>query len=227
MIRSILRKRIAQIVASGAVGAIIGFIAFTIAQVSGRNSYIVIGGVSGAAAFLVSQHFRRTAQLSEVKITVPQVSELKFVVNNDARQVAWKLYIETVTRVSTQPMANEEGSIRESLRSLYGLFTTTREMLKASRPSVAVSGGQTVEHLAITMLNHELRPFLSKWHPRLGEFERAHPDSHESDWPDGTACRSELGRVQADLVTFALGFARLAGVRDAQTTVITASQSAV
>ena len=165
---------------------------------------------------LVLQLYWRTARLTEVKITVPQVSELTFVVNNDARQAAWKFYIETVTRVSTQPLADDEGLIREALASLYGLFATTRDTLKASRPSVPVSGGQTVEHLAVTMLNHEVRPFLSKWHPRLREFENSSPGTPESAWPDCKACRRELRDVQTNLLGYALGFARLAGVRNAE-----------
>jgi hypothetical protein len=224
MIRSILNKRVAQIGAAAVIGAIAGLVVFTIAQVTGRNLYIIIGAVAGAAAILVLHQYWQAAQLTEVKITVPQVSELTFVVNNDARQVAWKLYIETVTRVSTQPLTDEEGFIREALTSLYGLFATTRDTLKASRPSAPVSGGQTVEHLAVTMLNHELRPFLSKWHPRLREFEKAHPDGPESAWPDNMACRSELRDVQAHLVGYALGFARLAGVRDAEAAIVPASQ---
>lgn len=155
------------------------------------------------------------------------MSELTFVVNNDARQVAWKLYIETVTRVSTQPLTDEEGYIREALTSLYGLFATTRDTLKASRPSVPVSGGQAVEHLAVTMLNHELRPFLSKWHPRLREFEKAHPDGQESAWPGNVECRSDLRHVQSHLVGFALGFARLAGVRDPVAAIASVGQPTV
>jgi len=224
MIKSILSKRLTQIAAAAVVGAIAGLVIFTIAQVTGRNFYIIIGAIAGAAAVFVLQQYWRTAQLTEVKITVPQVSELTFVVNNEARQVAWKLYIETVTRVSTQPLSDEEGFIREALASLYGLFATTRDTLKAGRPSVPVSGGQTVEHLAVTMLNHELRPFLSKWHPRLREFEKAHPDGPESVWPDNVACRGELRHVQAHLVGFALGFARLAGVRDPETAIAPPSQ---
>ena len=98
MTKLILNKRIAQLAVAAVIGAIVGLVVFTIAQVTGRNLYIIIGGVAGAAAVLVLQQYWRTAQLTEVKITVPQVSELTFVVNNDARQVAWKLYIETVTR---------------------------------------------------------------------------------------------------------------------------------
>jgi hypothetical protein len=224
MIKSILSNRVSQIIAAAAIGAIAGLVVFTISRITGRNLYIAIGGVAGAAAVLVLQRFWRTVQLTEVKVTVPQVSELTFIVNNDARQVAWKLYVETVTRVSTQPLADEEGFIREALTSLYGLFATTRDTLKASRPSVPVSGRQTVEHLAVTMLNHQLRPFLSKWHPRLREFEKANPEGQESAWPDNAACRRELRAVQENLIDYALGFAHLAGVRDAKSTIAPVSQ---
>ena len=170
------------------------------------------------------QQFWRTARLTEVKVTVPQVSELTFVVNNDARQVAWKLYVEAVTRISTQPLGDEDGYIREALTSLYGLFATTRDTLKSSRPSVPVSGRKTVEYLTVTMLNHQLRPFLSKWHPQLREFEKACPDGPESAWPDNAACRAELYTVQANLFDYALGFADLAGVREARAAIASAIQ---
>jgi len=223
-LKSVLNRRTAQITVAAAIGAVAGLSVFAVSQVTGRNLYAIIGAVAGAAAVLVLQQYWRSALLTEVKITVPQISELTFVVNNDARQVAWKLYVETVTRVSTQPLADEEGFIREALTSLHDLFAITRDMLKASRPSAPVPGGQTVEHLAVTMLNHELRPFLSKWHPRLREYEKANPDDSESAWPDNRACRTELRRAQANLVGYALGFARLAGVRDAQTAIVAASQ---
>ncbi len=224
MKKLITDKRAVQIVVAAVIGAIAGFVVFTISQVTGRNLYIIIGGVAGAAAILVLQRYWMTAQLTEVKITVPQVSELTFVVNNDARQVAWKLYIETATRVSTQALPDEDGFLREALTSLYGIFATTRDILKASRPSVPVSGSPTVEYLAVTMLNRQLRPFLSKWHPRLREYEKAHPDDPESAWPDNAACRGELRTVQADLVDYVLAFARLAGVRDARSAIVAADQ---
>ena len=151
-------------------------------------------------------------------IKVPQLSELTFTVNNDARQVAWKLYVEAATR-SAQPLADEDGFIREALTSLYGLFATISDTLKASPPSVPASGRPTVKNLAILMLNRELRPFLSCWHPRLREYENEHPQGPGSGWPKNAACRTELHVVQDHLVKFALGFADLAGVRDAQSTI--------
>ncbi|WP_390899101.1 hypothetical protein [Streptomyces cynarae] len=182
---------------------------------SGRVLYAVVGGLAGALVLLVLDFYRSTARLSEVKVTVPQLSEFTFVVNDDARQVAWHLFVETVTRVSTQPLADGDGLIREALTSLYGLFATTRDTLKASRPSIAVSGGHTVEQLAIAMLNRELRPFLSAWHPRLRVYEEEHPGQPESLWPQCGTCRTELRAVQRHLAGYAHSFARLAGVRDA------------
>lgn len=217
--------RFIQVLVAIIIGAVTGLIVFSVTRITGRNLFLITGGIAGAAAILVLQLYWRTARLSEVKIMVPQVSELTFVVNNDARQAAWKFYIETVTRVSTQPLTDDEGLISEALTSLYGLFATTRETLKDSRPSVPVSGDQTVEHLAVTMLNHELRPFLTKWHPRLSEFEKSNPDAPESAWPDSQRCRAELRTVQSNLTGFALGFARLAGVRGAEVGLVPAQRT--
>jgi len=212
-------RLVGQLIAAAAIGAIVGFVVYTVSRVTGRNLYIILGALAAAAAFLVLQRYWRNVQLTQVTTTVPVLGQLTFTINNDARQVAWKLYIETTTRVSTQPLADEAGFIREALTSLYGLFATTRDVLKASRPSVPVSGKPTVEYLAVTMLNRELRPFLSEWHPRLRAYEQAHPDGPESAWPDNAECRTALRVVQLHLGQFALGFAELAGVREAKSAI--------
>ncbi|MFD5511192.1 hypothetical protein ACFWIB_25940 [Streptomyces sp. NPDC127051] len=214
--RRILDSILLRLAAATAVGALTGLVLFSLTEVTNRSLFVITGAVAGALAVLVVQWYQRTARLTEVKVSIPQLSELTFAVNNDSRQVAWQMFVETVTRVSTQPLASDEGVVREALTSMYGLFATTRETLKTVRPSAPVPGGQTVEYLAITMLNRELRPFLSQWHPRLREFEQAHPDSPESDWSDNAACRAELQRVQRDIHAYAVGFARLAGVREAE-----------
>lgn len=208
--------RSALLVVAAVVGAGVGLALFALTQLAGRNLYITIGAATGVATALILRFYGRSTRLTQLRITVPQFSELTFVVNNEAKQVAWRIYVETVTRISTQPLADEDGLLREALTSLYGLFATTREALKSSRPSVPASGSQTVEYLAVTMLNNELRPFLSKWHSRLREFEQAHPDLPESQWPDAAACRVDLRGVQEHMIDYALNFAKLAGVRDAE-----------
>ena len=162
------------------IGALAGLVIFELTRIGGRGLYIAAGAVAGVAGILLIQIYHRSARLTEVKVSVPQLSELTFVVNDEeSRNVARHLFVETVTRVSTQPLKDDEGVTREALTSLYSLFSITRDTLKSSRPSAPATGGLTVEHLAITMLNQELRPFLSKWHPRLRAFEQAQPDATE------------------------------------------------
>ncbi|MEY9961982.1 hypothetical protein ABIA33_000003 [Streptacidiphilus sp. MAP12-16] len=197
------------------LGAAVGAAMFSVTMLAGVGLYIVTGAISGLVAALTLRLYGRSARLTELKITVPQLSELTFVVNNESRQVAWRIYVEVVTRISTQTLADDDGVLREALTSLYGLFATTRDTLKSSRPSVPGKAGQSVEHLAITMLNHVLRPFLAKWHPKLRDFEQQQPGAPESAWPEKQACRSELRRVQSDIAAYALGFANLAGVHEA------------
>jgi len=206
--------RVVRYVVAIAAGSVIGVGVYALTQVGGQGLYLATGALAGAVAALVIQVYNRAARLTEVKVSVPQFSELTFVVNDDARQVAWKLYVEVVTRIAIQPLPDDSGLLREAMTSLYGLFATTRQTLTDSRPSV-VDSGPTVEHLAVTMLNRELRPFLSLWHPKLQAFETDRPGAPESEWPDNDACRLQLRELQQRLREYALGYARLAGVREA------------
>ncbi|WP_081236872.1 hypothetical protein [Streptomyces viridosporus] len=74
----------------------------------------------------------------------------------------------------------------------------------------------TVECLAVNFLNLELRPFLSRWHPRLRAFEEASPGRPETEWPLAADCGAELRLLQGNARSYLLAFARLAGVRDAE-----------
>ncbi|RBQ19598.1 hypothetical protein DP939_12680 [Spongiactinospora rosea] len=212
LVRTVAASRAFRVAAATAAGALAGAGVFQLTRTSGLSLFLITGGIAGAVAALALGAYNRAARLTEVRLTVPQISEFTFVVNDDARQIAWKLFVETVTRVSTQPLREDEGVLREALTSLYGLFATTREILTGSRPSAVVPGRQSVEHLAITMLNRELRPFLAKWHPRLRRFEQAGEGRAEPEWPDAPACRTELQQVQSRIHEYAMNFARLAGV---------------
>lgn len=205
--------RAVRVVVSALAGCGAGISLYGLRQINSSYVFAIGGAVLGVVVALGMDVYGRTARLTEVRITVPQLSELTFVVNNDAQRVAWQLFVESVTRTSTQQLDDDEGLLREALTSLYGLFGTTREILKSSRPSTS-KNGFTVESLAVTLLNRELRPFLSKWHPILREFEKSEPDLTESAWPRADECRRELRQVQINTREYVLAFARLAGVQD-------------
>jgi hypothetical protein len=73
-----------------------------------------------------------------------------------------------------EPLADNEGLLREALNSLYSLFGTTREILKEAGPDVGASH-DSVGGIAIAVLNNGLRPVLSKWHPLLQTWESQRP----------------------------------------------------
>ena len=200
----------------GAVaGAAAGALAFGATRLSEPVLWTGLGALIGGCAPFLSRRFRGAVRITEVTVHVPQFSDLKFVVDDEAKLVAWRLYVEVSTRISTQPLASDDGLVREALSSLYHLFASTRETLKASRPSTRMAPDEpSVEHLAMAMLNRELRPFLSRWHPRLKEYELAQPGAPESAWPFNARCRAELAQVSINTLEYAFAFASLSGVRD-------------
>jgi hypothetical protein len=212
-----LRGRVFRSSAGFAVGSAAGLSGFWITRLGAWGVFVLIGGLLGVAAAVIFGSFGRSAQLSEIKISVPHLSELRFTVDRESKVVAWKLFIETVTRVSTQPLPMQSGRVREALTSLYGLFQTTREALKSARPSQPVGDSKTVEQLAIMMLNLDLRPFLTRWHPLLRTWEIGNQGVDDGAWPGNETCREELQAVQIRLLEYATGFAGLAGVAHAET----------
>lgn len=213
LLQPVFRSRTGRLAVAALCGALLGLLVYGLRDIEDRVLYLLVGALVAAAIAAVVELYRRHVDLTEVKISLPQVSQLTFVVDNDAKHTAWELFVEVTTRVSTQPLGAEEGFLREALNSLYSLFGRTRELLAKSRPTVG-TGGNTVESLALAMLNRELRPFLSKWHPRLARFEQS-GERDETTWEDNAAFREELEAMRRRLIEYAVSFAELAGVRDA------------
>ena len=197
-------------------GAIVGLAVYGAGRLTGPALFGLAGAAGGVAAALVFQFYGRNVKLTDITVTIPQFSELHFAITRDSQQVAWKLFVESVTRISTQSLDTDSGLLGEALASIYGLFAITRDVLKQTQPSAKTGHNPTIEHLAIAMLNNELRPFLSRWHPALQKWEKQYPDQPESTWPQAAECRSELASMQRRLERYVLGFGELAGLPNAR-----------
>lgn len=216
--KSLAQSSTTRFAIAAGCGALVGVLVYLLRGIGGFPLYLLVGVLAGVAMAAVLQLYVRSVSLTEIKVNVPQLSQLTFVVNNDARRTAWELFVEVSTRISTQPLGDEDGFLREAMNSLYHLFGRTRDLLAQAQPS-RITGGKTVEYLAMTMLNHELRPFLSKWHPLLTRFERS-GQVDEMSWEHNSTFRKELNEMRQRLVEFAFSFARLAGVPDAESLVL-------
>ena len=118
------------------------------------------------------------------------------------KEAAWELYIELLTRITTQPLATADGDEKIALDSVYSLFPTTRAIAKEH-------GREAIQFakLAIVVLNQVVRPFTARWHRMsiAGAF----------DDPDARAVfRKELHDLQSTLVTYTAMLADMAGVED-------------
>jgi hypothetical protein len=133
------------------------------------------------------------------------------------RNAAWKLYVELVTRISVQQLDRRQGLMREALNSLYTIYPTTREVLRDAGPAVGATH-DSVGGIAIAVLNIGLRPFMTKWHPALLEWEARRPPErsaaeHERQWEHEPAMRDELETLRGELATYAEALAIIAGVK--------------
>ncbi|MEU8783467.1 TIR domain-containing protein [Streptomyces sp. NPDC048637] len=125
------------------------------------------------------------------------------------RAVAFDLQVELALRVGVQPLAEGQGSLREALTSLHSLFTTARDGLHRLGAHASAS---RLPPLVASLVNDQLRPFLSTWHPALEIHEAARPGTmsvieHERHWEHAADMRSALSALREPLthITTALG----------------------
>jgi hypothetical protein len=128
--------------------------------------------------------------------------EGEFAPQDADRNAAWELYVELLTRVTTQNLLPEEGDEGAALSSAYQLFPLTREILRRNGSSC----GEFAK-LAIPVLNQIIRPFTAKWH-RL---------STKGAFENGDRCRefrAELSQLQVVLRDYTRALAAMAQVED-------------
>jgi hypothetical protein len=162
---------------------------------------------------------RDRVSLETVSVSLPfGIGSMAWKVDTTERKAAWSLYVELVTRIAVQPLEVDQGLVREAMNSLYSLFGTTREVLKAAGPNVGASR-DSVGGIAIAVLNNGLRPFLAKWHPLLQAWEARRPlgvspKEHEQSWSEEPKLRSELEVLRGGLEDYAKALAVIAGVEE-------------
>lgn len=130
---------------------------------------------------------------------------------------AWELYVEMVTRSPLGDVVLSDGSVRETLTSLYSLFESTRGILRRYGPGVGKPKRRrklSFGYLAVSMLNLVLRPLLSRWHPDLQVWESANPGISDSEWPGRCDFLKELAETREQLQQYAGLFAQVADVPD-------------
>jgi len=139
--------------------------------------------------------------MTSLKINV-KFLEMEFKPNDYDKNAAWELYIELLTRISTQHLNPEHGSERTALESIYTLFGLTREVIKQQ-------GRHCIEFtkIAVIILNQIIRPFTAKWHRLSIQNAFENPEQCKT-------FRNELTLLQSNLSKYTKMLADMAGVED-------------
>lgn len=131
--------------------------------------------------------------------------EGEFKPSDPDRAAAWDLYVELLTRITTQYLAPQDGDEKAALDSVYAVFPVTREILRGHG-----SGAGEFAKLAIPVINQVIRPFTAKWHRR----------SLAGAFKDPERCRefrAELSLLQPKLRSYTRALADMAQVEDLTT----------
>ena len=139
--------------------------------------------------------------LETLKINV-KFLQAEFKMQDLDKEAAWELYIELLTRITTQPLPEDSGDDKTALDSVYSLFPLTREVIKRKGP-----GCLEFTKIAIVVLNQVIRPFTAKWHKLSLECAFEDPEKVRE-------FRKELADLQEQLRVYARALAAMAGVED-------------
>jgi hypothetical protein len=139
--------------------------------------------------------------LTGLKVKTP-LMDMEWEPSDPDKDAAWDLYVELLTRITTQSLPDDDGIEQTSLESVYGLFSITRQTLKEHGRSCI-----QFTKISIIVLNQIIRPFTAKWHSL----------SEQRAFEDPEKCREfrlELAALQIQLRNYTKLLADLANVED-------------
>ncbi len=150
--------------------------------------------------YKLGQIFKRF-KIENINIS-PTSASIDISYTNYDAEAAWILYVELLTRVTTQPLDNKCGTEKSALESVHSLFAQTRDVLK-----IYGRNAKSFTRIAIIVLNQIVRPFTSKWHPL----------SENGCFNDEIQCaefRNELSDLRKNLINYAKLLADMASADD-------------
>lgn len=140
-------------------------------------------------------------EMTSLKITTSFL-EMEWHPKDEDKNAAWDMYVELLTRVTTQPLNQEHGDEKTALDSIYSLFDITRQILKSNTRNCT-----EFTKIAIVVLNQVIRPFTAKWHKLSIEGAFSHQEARKE-------FRAELSSLQKMLRKYTKMLADMAGVED-------------
>jgi hypothetical protein len=138
------------------------------------------------------------------------------------RIIAWKLYIQLVTRKAALPFDEEHDLIKEVYASLFELFGVTRDLL-IELPLREFQRDEGLASLMLRVLNDGIRPHLTIWQSdftKWWEIANTNEENHnktphqlQSEYPRYQDLVAELKQTNTELSKFADELLKIASGR--------------
>ncbi len=166
-----------------------------------------------AAVAMIAYFSRRRLQATAVSVGLPfGLGSTTYDTRPLDRAVAWKLYVQLVTRKAALPFDSETDSVIDVLDSLFELFGVARELLLELRPA-DLSCRSGVAQLIIRVLNDGLRPCLTRWQSDFRHWwgvAREDPSNSalapvelQKGYPSYSELVSDIQKMNTELLKFA------------------------
>ncbi len=121
----------------------------------------------------------------------PQVADMN---------ASWEMYVELLTRITTQPLAQHEGDEETALNSIHALFAITREVMRRNGKDCL-----QFSKIAVVVLNQKIIPFTAKWHKLSLDGSFSNPQMCSE-------FRQELNELQVELIKYTRMLGYMAGI---------------
>lgn len=151
-------------------------------------------------------------EVVELDIALCRIGKVKLKPNIEDIQMAHKIWVQLVTRKAAIEV-DENDVIAEIYDSWYVLFLEVRNLISAIPVNLIKSKESTQEiiRIAVTTLNHVLRPHLTKWQARYRcwyqiareEDKKAEPQDLQKKFPSYRELMIDMLRVNKELIAYA------------------------
>lgn len=156
---------------------------------------------------------KRRFKTTSVSLGLPfGMGSVTFDTTSAERVVAWKLYVQLVTRKAALPFDIKHDLVVETFDSLYEIFGVARALLSETPPADKVVR-DGVASVVIGVLNSGVRPLLTRWHADFRRWwdraladsanENRRPQEIQRDYPDYDQLVYDLERTNTELSKFA------------------------
>jgi len=129
-------------------------------------------------------------------------AEIEFSPSPEDEIAAWEMYVELITRITTQKLHENTGDEITALKSIHKMFAITRDILKVHGRKC-----DAFTKIAIIVLNQIIRPFTAKWH-------KLSIDGSLNNIQSIIHFRDELEELQINLRKYSGMLAEMAKVED-------------